>query len=148
MKDPDAEYVREMFKSHGAAWITRGLFFGYPSCCIANFCFERNMPSSEAINSLGFCPCPECAKKDQATLIKEVMAKRAIRLTLDEVEKLSWHKLKRKITRFRYRLQKRRPGSRSEDLNEVCRLITAAQKRAKTREEKAARKAKEAVMAD
>lgn len=148
MKDPNVEFVREMFKTHGAAWISRGLFFGYPACCIANFCFERKMATPEVVDRFGFCPCPECAKKDPEVVIKEVMAKRSTRLTSDEIDTMPWSKLRRKLTRFSYRLQKRRPGSRHQDFNEVTWLIAAAQKRAKKQEEKAARKAQQTVAAD
>jgi hypothetical protein len=47
-------------------WIENGHYFGYPECCIKNFC-ERGFKltdEQEAVHKhTGFTPCPECSKK-------------------------------------------------------------------------------------
>lgn len=150
MENHHAQYALTLFKLHHEKWIMRGLYYGYPVCCIVNFCISRPMLVPDLtsrqeelhdVDRFGFCPCPECAKKEPEEVIKQVMEKRTARATLDSEFCIPWATTKRKFRRFIYRMKKKRPGSRWEDFQEVIRLIEAAQKRAKKREEKALRKA-------
>ena len=47
-------------------WIEKGHYFGYPECCIENFCtrgFELTDEQEMVHKNSGFIPCPECSKK-------------------------------------------------------------------------------------
>lgn len=47
-------------------WIKMGIYYGYPKCCIENFC-ERGYTltkNQELVHkNTGFTPCPKCSEK-------------------------------------------------------------------------------------
>lgn len=67
--------------------LERGLYFGYPKCCIKWFSEERIevhpnnhkqlTPQQEAVHGFrGFIPCPECAEKITHDTIHELIKNR------------------------------------------------------------------------
>lgn len=52
--------------SRKETWIENGRYFGYPECCIKDFCergYELTVEQELVHQNIGFIPCPECAKK-------------------------------------------------------------------------------------
>lgn len=47
-------------------WRDWGVYFGYPKCCIKDFCtrgYKMTKEQEEVNKNLGFVPCPSCSKK-------------------------------------------------------------------------------------
>lgn len=47
-------------------WVEYGIYYGYPKCCIINFCTRslKLTKEQDAVHkNTGFTPCPECSKK-------------------------------------------------------------------------------------
>lgn len=65
-------------------WIETGLYYGYPQCCIVNFCrrgFKLTKEQEAVHKNTGFTPCPKCSKKilnGEATL-ESLIANRVCR---------------------------------------------------------------------
>lgn len=60
------ESLRPFVKSRKKIWVENGLFFGYPKCCIIDFCerdFNMTIEQEQVHQNTGFVPCPKCSKK-------------------------------------------------------------------------------------
>jgi hypothetical protein len=47
-------------------WAEMGLYFGYPDCCIKDFCergYKTTKEQQAVHNNYGFVPCPKCSQK-------------------------------------------------------------------------------------
>ena len=72
--------LRPHYKSEKKRWwIITGLYYGYPICCIIDFCkrgYKMTVEQKKFQNGNGFIPCPTCAKK---LLSKQVTIKKLLK---------------------------------------------------------------------
>lgn len=75
--------LRAPSKSYIKHWVKQGLAFGYPKCCIMDFCTRTVFPDeleyfrNHHFNGSGFVPCPECAKKPWMEIEAQINANRS-----------------------------------------------------------------------
>ena len=48
-------------------WVTKGIDFGYPLCCIESFCLLSHMNDAEErkLSGTGYVPCKKCSETKQ-----------------------------------------------------------------------------------
>lgn len=71
-------------------WWYRGMVYGYPDCCVVNFCLrglalEKGEPQLGKFfefrgKPTGYVMCPECAKKTRKEIIDTINSRRDPRL--------------------------------------------------------------------
>lgn len=45
-------------------WVALGIYFGYPACCIEDFCKDTTITTKQKdLCKDGFIPCPDCCEK-------------------------------------------------------------------------------------
>ena len=71
-------FLKSWKKKH---WIETGIYYGYPKCCIVDFCtrgFKMTKEQNEVHKNIGFVPCPKCSKKiiDGKATLKSLIKKR------------------------------------------------------------------------
>ena len=75
-----ADYFKKFSKKRAMAWVDSGVYYGYPKCCIINFCERGYKKTKEQVeigkNNIGFIPCPSCSKK---VVNKEITLKSLIK---------------------------------------------------------------------
>lgn len=54
-------------------WIDWGIYFGYPPCCIEEFCNMGHLDAPKRkFNGTGFVPCKSCNELDEEELITDI----------------------------------------------------------------------------
>ena len=57
-------FLKSWKKKH---WIETGIYYGYPKCCIVDFCvrgYKMTKEQEQVHKNIGFVPCPKCSKKN------------------------------------------------------------------------------------
>ena len=59
--------IEQLAKTTDLQWVALGKHYGYPDCCIVDFCMThwtaRTINQEKVHNNQGFVPCPNCADK-------------------------------------------------------------------------------------
>jgi hypothetical protein len=66
--------ILQISESQIAHFKKMGKMFGYPECCIAEFCIVEIPRPIRQFNGTGYLPCAECNKKTEQELL-DVIAK-------------------------------------------------------------------------
>ena len=66
-------------------WIENGIYYGYPKCCIVDFCvrgYKMTKEQEQVHKNIGFVPCPKCSKKivDGKATLKSLIKKRVCKI--------------------------------------------------------------------
>lgn len=71
------------------AWISNGIYFGYPTCCIAEFITEVNSGAYKKrnrrkFNGTGYVPCKACNRQPKAVILMEIEQSRICKTPFPE----------------------------------------------------------------
>lgn len=77
--DSDGTIYRLDFADEVDKWHLHGKYFGFPDCCIEEFCSPDFVPLLNEpfpLNGTGYVPCKECRKKSVKELVKVIAENR------------------------------------------------------------------------